>query len=240
MNYKYFQNTGYEDLACGRVIYHKASYPTYPARLAGEIFMRCYKHLGLNSKPISVYDPCCGGAYMLTVLGFLCGVKIKSIYASDISNDAIVLARNNLSLLTLEGLQKRKIQIAQMYQQFNKLSHKEALVSIENLKDINNQRNRDIDATIFKCNIFNRDDLLKQSLKADLVITDVPYGNLVNWSGGSDDAINKMLDTLNCVLSNNAMIAISSDKKQKISNKSYLRVEKILIGKRKIELLRKL
>ena len=56
-------------------------------------------------------NPCCGGGYLLTVLGFLNYERIKTIMASDISDDAIQLANENLSLLDKNGLKKRIRQI---------------------------------------------------------------------------------------------------------------------------------
>jgi len=51
--------------------------------------------------------------------------------------------------------------------------------------------------------------------------------------------LNKLLDTIIPVLNENAVVAISSDKSQKITNLNCKRIQKILAGKRKIELLRK-
>lgn len=70
MVYKYCKNENYEDLASGKVILHRTGYPNFPVRLAQEIFFRCLNYLD-NSDSICIYDPCCGGGYLLTVLGFL-------------------------------------------------------------------------------------------------------------------------------------------------------------------------
>jgi hypothetical protein len=70
MIYKYFQKGNYEDFSSGKVILHKSKYQNYPVRLAGEIFCQCLEYIKKQSN-FCVYDPCCGSAYMLTVLGFL-------------------------------------------------------------------------------------------------------------------------------------------------------------------------
>lgn len=85
MNYKYFNDDNFEDFASGRVIYHKTGMPNFPVRLAGEIFFRCLQYT--DKKDITLYDPCCGSSYMLTVLGLLNIQEIENIVASDISED---------------------------------------------------------------------------------------------------------------------------------------------------------
>ena len=131
MVYKYCENRNFEDLASGKVIVHRAGYPNFPVRLAQEIFCRCLHHLD-DPDSVCIYDPCCGGGYLLTVLGFLNFERIKTIIASDISDDAIQLANENLLLLDQNGLQKRIRQINDLLSLHNKNSHIEALNSATN------------------------------------------------------------------------------------------------------------
>ena len=93
-----------------------------------------------------------------------------------------------------------------------------------------------------KVNLFKADILMEKSLdecdfKADIVITDVPYGEMVAWEGDGAENINKLLDNLKVVLHPESVIAVISDKKQKISHPDYKRLEKHNIGKRKFEIL---
>ena len=70
MIYRFCQRDNFEDLASGRVLYSGKGVPNFPVRLLCELFGRalscCEKQTDLT-----VYDPCCGGGYALTVLGFL-------------------------------------------------------------------------------------------------------------------------------------------------------------------------
>jgi len=233
MTYKYFANENYEDYACGRVIVHRAGFPNFPARLAGEIFMQCLEITGKDSAVL--YDPCCGGAYVLTVLGFLCGERIEAIHASDISSEAVALAEANLSLLTPQGLEHRKAQLMALHKQFGKKSHLDAIKSVERLREMQ----KTIPCTAFQADMLDENALSQVNFKADIVFADVPYGNLVSWSQDEPCALNKLLRTIRPVLSDGAAIALCSDKSQKIQSDEYKRVRKILIGKRKIELLQK-
>jgi len=234
--YKYYNNENFEDFACGRVIYGKAGFTNYPVKIAGEIFRRCLEYLN-KKDDITVYDPCCGGGYLLTVLALLNPDTITNIFGSDISNEAISLARENLSLLTGEGLLKRKQQINDLIAKFDKQSHKEALKSVEVFFDIVKNRLITPKFHCFIANILDKKSLEKQNFKTDILITDVPYGNLVSWSDENGNAINQLLDNVIPVLHKNTILAISTDKGQKINNDLFTRHEKLKIGKRVIYIL---
>ncbi len=236
MIYKYYNDEKFEDFACGRVIYGRAGFPNYPVRIAGEVFKRCLEYLD-KKEGITVYDPCCGGGYLLTVLGLLNPEIVINIIGSDVSDEAISLAKDNLSLLTVEGILKRKQQISDMIANFNKQSHKEALKSVEVFLNI--VKNRRITPKIhcFNADVLDIESLKKYDVKTDILITDVPYGNLVSWSDENDNAINQLLNNVISVLHKNSILAISTDKGQKIKNDHFFRHEKLKIGKRVIYIL---
>ena len=90
MEYKYTKNENYEDFASGRVLYHIGGKPTFPIRLALELYERCLSY-SIKKTEISLYDCCCGGAYMLTILGLLKGNTLSKLYGSDINSESIIL-----------------------------------------------------------------------------------------------------------------------------------------------------
>lgn len=237
MPYIYTENTNYEDLSGGRVLYHRPSFTHYPVRLACEIFMRCLNCLPDPAQRARLYDPCCGGGYLLTVLGFLHGEQIEAIVGSDISPEAVELAERNVGLLTREGLLRRREQLAALYDTYGKDSHRQAVRSADNLLGL--QRGT-IPCNIFRHDILamrEADNLFLKDVPADIVITDVPYGRLAAWSEDDPFAINRMLDNLSVFIGDKAVICVSSDKRQKINNPQFKRVEKFISGKRKIEIL---
>ncbi|EOS43872.1 hypothetical protein C809_03730 [Lachnospiraceae bacterium MD335] len=71
----------------------------------------------------------------------------------------------------------------------------------------------------------------------DIIITDVPYGNLVEWDSGELIAIDLMLEQLWTISHENTILAICMNKKQKINCSKWKRLEKQSIGKRKFEIL---
>lgn len=92
MKYKYIEKKeNYEYLSSGRVLYSLPGQSAFPVRLSSEIIQRCFALLEArgNKGPYTIYDPCCGGGYLLTTLGFLYHNYFKKIYASDINPQAI-------------------------------------------------------------------------------------------------------------------------------------------------------
>src|SRR5690349_6954969 len=92
----------YSDFAAGRVFYGLPGHPAFPVRLASEIFQRC-RAISAAQLP-SIYDPCCGGAYLLSTLAYLHGKDIRRIVASDVDQSILQTADANLALLTIDGL----------------------------------------------------------------------------------------------------------------------------------------
>ncbi len=236
MIYKYCENRNFEDLASGRVIVHRTGYPNFPVRLAQEIFCRCLRYLD-DPDGVCLYDPCCGGGYLLTVLGFLNYERIKAIVASDISGDAVQLANENLSLLDKNGLGKRIEHIKGLLSLHNKDSHLEALNSAANLMGLLADSTHEIERRVFQADILSSHPWDHQDFKADIIFTDVPYGNLVEWQNGDKGTVN-LLDQLLPVTKEKTVIAVCSDKSQKFRSDNFQRLEKQAIGKRCFQIFR--
>lgn len=228
MEYKYSNNENYEDFASGRVLYHMGGEPTFPVRLTLEIFERCL-HFSIKKTEITLYDCCCGGAYMLTILGLLKNNTISRLYGSDIDPKSIRLAEDNLGLLTESGINKRKNELTALYQSYGKLSHKDALQSIDRIKSL---LTKEITAGVFHQNAFELDKL---PFIPDIIMTDVPYGNLVEWNEGLG-GINQMMNSLSKICGPETILCVCMDKKQKVQTDLYQRLEKQMIGKRKFEI----
>lgn len=242
MSYKFAtENINYEDYSSGRVLYNQHGTTSFPVRLTSEIFQRCTNILKQdgNLGPYYIYDPCCGGAYLLTTIGYLFGEDISKIYGSDVDTTVLELAKKNLSLLTEEGLKNRTEQIRQMFSEYGKESHNEALQSSLKLMNTIKHMSHCIDINCFTSDATKPNNINKID-PIDIVITDLPYGEIVDWIGSSneDEAIFNLLDNMLTKLSNNAVVAIVSRKKVTINHPKYKRVDHFKIGKRQIILLR--
>lgn len=247
MQYKYArEHQDYSDFGSGRVFYSLPGHPAFPVRLASEIFQRCLairKEVYETSTPCVLYDPCCGAAYHLSVLAFLHGEHIQKIIASDVDEKTVAIAKRNLGLVTAAGLDNRIDEITKMLEQYGKDSHKEALRSANILKSkfLNSSEINLHETNIFQANAADRKEILGQvKVKSvDIVFTDVPYGQHSQWHDReSSNPLKSMLDALRDVLSLSSVVAIASDKQQKVTHESYQRVEQVQIGKRRVVILK--
>lgn len=240
MKYKFeTEAKNYEDFASGRVLYNRKGATAFPVRLASEIIQRCLAHVrpARGSAPLALYDPCCGGAYLLTTIGLLHGKEFSQLYASDVDEDMLELARDNLSLLTRAGIERRIGELKQLIALYNKESHREALASAQRLKGLVEGLSH-LSITCMQRDILQpglTDTIQPHSI--DVVITDVPYGSIASWSQNLADPIGVMLENLRPVLHEQAVVALVTSKQQKVHHHGYQRLEGFKIGKRSIVLL---
>ena len=250
MQYKYEKvSKDYSDLASGRVFYSSPGYPAFPVRLASEIFQRCLAHRAAIYQETSaciLYDPCCGAAYHLSVIAYLHGARLREIIASDIDEKAIAFAKRNLGLLSVPGLDQRVIEITKMLNEYKKDSHREALVSAQLLKNKVAAwvREQTLATKVFHASASDGETILShiKSSSVDIVFTDVPYGQHSQWfHSDKKESMNPMwamLDALLGVLSASSVLAIVSDKQQKVSHEGYQRLEQFQVGRRRIVILK--
>jgi hypothetical protein len=248
MQYKYETTSlDYSDLASGRVFYSLPGHPAFPVRLASEIFQRCLASRATiykNTTPCTLYDPCCGAAYHLSVLAYLHRNHIREIIASDIDERAIAIAQRNLGLLNVAGLDQRIEEITKMIEQYDKESHREAFASAQILKNktIGWVQEKPLATRAFQSSATDSEAMLNniKAKSVDMVFTDVPYGRHSQWqlSNPNQLPLDSMLDALMGVLSASSIVAVVSDKGQKVAHKSYQRVEQFQIGKRRVVILK--
>lgn len=168
---------------------------------------------------------------MLTVLGF-CNRNIGRIIASDISSEMVCAAAANLALLTQKGLKQRRRELDNLLRQYQKTSHREALESLERLKASLSQ---DIPSTLYTADCTRS---LPLEDTPDIIMTDVPYGNLVAWEGSGENPLQAMYLQLSRIARPDTVLAVIMDKKQKYQGDAWIRREKQLVGKRKFEIYR--
>ena len=249
MQYKYAQQIDYSDFSSGRVFYGLPGNPAFPVRLASEIFQRCLAHrktLYDVSTPCTLYDPCCGAAYHLSVLAYLHGEHIREVIASDIDEKAVTLAKRNLGLLSMDGLEKRIDELSTMFERYGKESHREAarsaLVLKEKLSSL--RESHPLVTRVFQASATDQKEIVKhiEPTAVEIVFTDVPYGQHSHWREHDltelSNPLTSMLDTLLGVLSSSSIVAIASDKQQRARHERFQRLEQFQAGKRRIVILR--
>jgi len=242
MNYKYIiEKENYEDLASGRVLLNSPGTTAFPVRLASEIYLRAKARLQrkTENKRYTLYDPCCGGGYLLATLGILHGEDLERMIGSDQNASVLDIARINLSMLNIHGINERKERLLQLFREYGKTSHQQAIESAERLQQQIEARNRTIETHYFQADILASSPILP--VEVDLVITDVPYGRTVEWMVEDPleefNPIERMLDNLLAVMYSHAVVAVIADKNQKVDHAGYHRLERFKTGQRQVVLL---
>lgn len=241
------EDQNFSDYSSGRVLYSRPGAPAFPVRLASEIFQRALHHLN-PIQAVTIFDPTCGGAYYLTALGLLHGERIARILAADSDEQVLLLARRNLGLLSLPGIQQREREIRDMLQAYGKEAHAEALASLERLRlrIASRPAAKPIETRVFAANALDAGALTAE-LSAEtiqLVLCDIPYGQQSSWDLPADNPAQgsspvwRLLEALRSVLSPAAVVAIAADKAQKPAHSAYQRLERFQVGKRQVNLLR--
>lgn len=229
----------YEDLSSGRVLYNAPGLSAFPVRLSSEIIQTCFSILekkGVKG-PYTVYDPCCGGAYLLTTLSFLHRSKIKKIYASDYDPIPLLTAQRNLSLLSSEGLTKRLSELQTLAKDYQKASHYEAIKSAKKLLEISQlqEPSFSVETVCFQNNIL---ELQKNLFKVNIFIADLPYDRLTSWSTEKDTLFNLFFQNLVQYCDpHSSVIALITDKKIKVPssfNLNFITRRTFKLGKRNI------
>lgn len=236
MEYIYEQDgRSYEDLASGRVLYNGRGMTGFPVRLASEIAGRCFHMLAErgNAGPYTLYDPCCGGGYLLASIGLLHSGKISRVLAADIDAAVLELAAKNLALLSRSGMEQRMAQLQELIALYGKPAHYGALESAQRLLGMISQ------SVLEHTAVYQQDSTASSVEEAgggvDLVMTDLPYGNLVSWGGGSASPAADLLASLYKRLKpRQSVVAIIADKGQKLAHEQYRRVKQLKVGKRQI------
>jgi len=234
MKYKFeTDKKDFSHFASGRVLYNAANTTAFPVRLASEIIQRSFYILEGKGffGPYKIYDPCCGGGFLLATIGLLYYDKISEIIATDFNNEVLETARKNLSLLSREELNRRKKEIEGYIEAFGKESHMQALKSVEYFETLIGERNIRI-----KC--MQRDITDKKDFPitgVNIIITDIPYGNIVNWKGVNEAPISSLFENCYKALDKKAsVLVIVADKKTKLEHNLFKRIEHFKLGKRQI------
>jgi len=240
----------YAPFAGGQVFYGLPGQAAFPARLASEVFLRCADRLAQDgvAGPYVVYDPLCGLAAHLATIALLHWPLVDTILGSDIEAGVAAVARRNLSLLTMAGMERRMAQLAGMIASYGKESHRLSLAHAEQLRDRlrAHLQSHEVRAHAFCADATQPPPLGSGSLQRpiDIIFADIPYGRRSTWrlpeapAGAENDPLRQMLDALHGILPAHAVVAIATGNRQKVSHEKYERFSQLRAGKRRITLLR--
>ncbi|MDE3724999.1 rRNA methyltransferase [Nocardiopsis sp. N85] len=235
MTYRYaVERTDRSALASGQVLRSAPGFPGFPVRLASELFQRAAVHVGRTS--VRLWDPCCGSGYLATVLGLLHRERITAVRATDIDPDAVGLAARNLRLLTAEGLAEREEELRRAARDFGRPSYVERAEDARGLARGLAEAGGDLSHEAAVADVFT----LTEPVSADLVVTDVPYGDMTHWSGEvpGSDPMGATLASLGRVLPPEAVIVITARTRRVALPEGVRALERVKIGNRAAALVR--
>ncbi|GLQ54029.1 hypothetical protein GCM10010862_12880 [Devosia nitrariae] len=201
MRFEYAPAVSYEDLGSGQVLYSAPGFPAFPARVSIELFERARQIVGRQQ--VSVWDPMCGAGGIVATLGIACAHSITNVIATDISGDAVWLARRNLELTSPQGLSRRANELRQMGANPSRIASAERLMKLVDGR-----------AIAFEAAVADITD--KASLPGidpsmiDIVVTDLPYGSQTHWQTASERPLVSMLDVLWHVLPRHAVVVVAA------------------------------
>ncbi|KAA2262226.1 rRNA methyltransferase [Solihabitans fulvus] len=241
MTYRYaVDRVDRTDLASGSVLRSAPGFPAFPVRLASEVFQRAAALRGSAGR-LTVWDPCCGSGYLLTVLGLLHRDRIGAVLGSDAAEAALPLAGANLGLLLAGGLRARQRELAALADAHGRPSHLAAVAAAGRLADEVEAAGEDPEVVTATADVF-RPDRLAEALAGrspDLVITDVPYGDQTEWSGAPAgvEPLPAMLTSVASVLPADAVLAVAC-RARRVPLGGLPRIGSLRVGTRAVALLR--
>lgn len=232
----------YSDFSSDKLLVNAPRTPAFPVRVASEIMARSLSFLS-TADGLTLYDPCCGGGHLLTVLGFCYSKNLKNIYGSDIDIKALEYAQKNLSLLTPEGLSKKKKALQSNDEKQDEKTQLEALNSAKRLeKQLFHTRYPKKDIQCFHWDITRKKPAHLKNV--NIVMTDLPYGKMSDWQGAGAAQNNPNKQMLNNIYQtldlNNSIVTIICNKQEKINHQKFEQVKRLKHGKRQFIFLRPL
>jgi 23S rRNA (guanine2535-N1)-methyltransferase len=230
----------YADLASGAVLHSAPGHPAFPVRLASEMFRRALALLDAQG-PVTIWDPCCGSGYLVTVLALLHRERIHEVIATDIDSEAVAIARRNLALLTEAGLSARAADLTELADRYGKASHADAARVARRLARQLAGAGGDLPSHAETADVFDSGQLVSAlgGRSPHIVITDVPYGEQTEWQGadaGSGTA--GMVRAVASRLPAGAVIVVAARGRRVPLDDDVRPVEKFKIGTRSVALLR--
>jgi len=227
------------DLASGKVLFSRPGLTAFPVRLGNELFLRGAALLEAAGRrpPYHVYDPTCGGGYLMAILCLLNPRLISRLSISDISPEALSIASRNVGLLTAEGMLKRQVELEALAEVSERESHVTAAASANRLHDWLIQQSSPLkQSNIFLADATDPNDIrahFPDNQSIDIGFADTPYDLHSTWrteEGGSAIPEMKIMSTFAELSA--PVVILATRKGLKLTNPRYRRHAKLKNGHR--------
>jgi hypothetical protein len=235
VSYRYaIERTDHSALASGQVLRSAPGYPGFPVRLASELLQRAMVHV--EGDRVRLWDPCCGSGYLAAVLGLLHRDRLTHVRATDVDEDAVGIAARNLELLTAQGLSEREQELRRCARDFGRVAFVERAEAARDLAAGLAAMGGDLPHDSAVADVFG----LTDPVDADLVITDVPYGEMTHWEGGApaEDPIRGLLASMGRVLPRHTVVVVTARTRRVPLPEGVRALERVKVGNRSAALVR--
>lgn len=190
-------------------------------------------HLG--HERARLWDPCCGSGYLVTVLGLLHRDLLTHVRASDVDPDAVAIAARNLELLTAEGLAERERELRRSALDFGRVAYVERAEAARDLAAGLAATGGDLPHESAVADVFT----LTEPVDADLVVTDVPYGEMTRWEGATpQDPVHGLLSSMGRVLPERSVVVLTARTRRVQLPDGVRALERVKVGNRSAVLVR--
>jgi hypothetical protein len=227
------------DLASGKVLFSRPGLTAFPVRLGNELFLRAVALLEAVGRhpPYHVYDPTCGGGYLMTILCLLNPQLIARLSMSDISPEAISIAAKNVKLLSAEGMLERQAELAALAKVSGRESHTAAEASAAILHTWLDRRSSALQQTsIFEADATDPDAIrahFPANSSIDIGFADMPYELHSSWRTEATDSTVPEMKVLSTFADLSVPIVILATRKGlRLANPRYRRAAKLKNGHR--------
>ena len=227
------------ELAPGAVLHSAPGFPAFPVRLASEMFRRAAA--ARSSSPLTVWDPCCGSGYLLTVVALRHRRDVARVIGTDIDPAALDLARRNLALLSRQGLTARSSTLRERGDLFDKPAYSVAAVAALQLARALAARGGDVPHAAAQADVFDPAQLRRalDGERPGLVLTDVPYGEQTVWGGAhAGTGVAGMLRAVSAVLDDDAVLAVATRGRSVVGRGEVRPLDALRVGTRAVALFR--
>jgi tRNA G10 N-methylase Trm11 len=166
---------------------------------------------------------------------------MSAVIGTDVDHVALGLARQNLNLLSADGLSVRNTELHERAERFGKPSYARASEAARRLGDRLAAQGGPLPHTVAQADVFEPERLRRvlDGQKPDVVITDIPYGEQTAWSGNhADTGLVGMLDSVSSVLDDDAVIVLAARGRKVLVDEAHPRIATFRAGTRAVALFR--
>ncbi len=236
MAYRYAtERADHTDLASGNVLHSAPGHPGFPVRLASELFQRSLAHL--DTEQAGLWDPCCGSGHLVTVLALLHRDRVAHVHACDVDHDAVQIAARNLELLSAHGMAQRERELRGRAVEFDRAAFADRADATLRLAERLRELGGDVPRSVCEHDAFAPSPPQRP---VDVVLTDVPYGDLAHWSGArpAGGEVPALMRAHAAVLPRWAVLAVTARTRRIDLPEGTRPLERVRVGNRAAALVR--